>query len=144
MKKLILFLAFTVMATASFVSCSKDDDDTNDLIVGTWKINQTVEDYETPEDYECDKKSSVTFNSNGKFLTESWEVNDDKKCVKEEVHGSWENTGKDIYKIILFDKEGKKESEKKAKITFSNNNKTMTINSINSDEDYDGEVYTRQ
>lgn len=85
MKKSLLAL----LAIASFVACSRDDDNSTSTIVGVWKEEKVVTfsgkdnsilDIEVPDD--CGKKGSVEFTKDGKYISKSF-LEDRGVCIED-------------------------------------------------------------
>ena len=124
MKKLLILS----IAVFTLFSCSSNDDDNLDLIVGTWTY--TAIDGEVLDD--CDKKSQVTFNENNSYSTKSYYTENGDCVLESTINGTWENNNNNTYSFS-FDGD-----TNTAKVTFSNNDNTLTLG-----ENEDREVYTR-
>ncbi|MDD3004027.1 hypothetical protein [Flavobacterium sp.] len=131
MKKSIYLLAFVLLSAVHF-SCSSDSDGgssggSSDAIVGNWKNTAIL--YggitEPLENEPCDDLF-IKFNSNGKgkYTQKNCEESSDI------INFSWEKSSGNYY--YLTDETGE---EGEIKITFSNNNKTMQMYSLGSEED---------
>ncbi len=125
MKKIFLSL---VLCFALF-SCSSNDDDNLDLIVGTWNLfslNGT-----TASD--CEKQSFVTFFANNTATGENYNTDVNNNCVRIGVDETvqWVNSGNNTYTI------GSNSNPLIWNVVFSDNNNTLTITN-------QGVVYKRQ
>jgi len=108
MKKLFLFLSLFLVAL-SFNTCTNDDDDIPDEIVGKWRLSQIfVKIGPESEDYmpsECEKKTTIEFFENGTYKESDFEFNDDTyTCAAlAPVNGTWKNLGSSKYDISGID-----------------------------------------
>jgi len=97
--KRILVLA--IAAGFVFSSCKKDDDDQN-LIVGTWKVNKFVYKYgsgssETEIPDACEAKSTVAFKEDGSVTSNDYYTSSGN-CVSDNDNGtySYNESGKTL------------------------------------------------
>ncbi|MFD2566153.1 lipocalin family protein [Pseudotenacibaculum haliotis] len=125
MKKIFLSLVLCL----SLFSCSSNDDDNPDLIVGTWNLfslNGT-----TASD--CEKRSFVTFLANNTAAGENYNTDVNNNCVRIGVDETvqWVNSGNNTYTI------GSNSNPLIWNVVFSDNNNTFTITN-------QGVVYKRQ
>ncbi|MBE0422572.1 MAG: hypothetical protein IBX66_01410 [Lutibacter sp.] len=108
MKKLFLFLSLFLVAL-SFNTCTNDDDDIPDEILGKWRLSQIfVKIGPESEDYmpsECEKKTTLEFFENGTYKESDFEFNDDTyTCAAlAPVNGTWKNLGNAKYDISGID-----------------------------------------
>jgi hypothetical protein len=108
MKKLNLLLGILIGLT--ILSCSSDDDDLKDTIIGTWKPLRFVEVYTNAGEtvYEhtiCYQQSRMTFSSKGKVNSITFEENNNGECQIDDsddyTSGTWEKTSNNQYLIKL-------------------------------------------
>ncbi len=136
MKKLFLFLSLFLVAL-SFNTCTNDDDDIPDEIVGKWRLSQIfVKIGPESENYmptECEKKTTIEFFENGTYKENDFEFNDDTNtCLAlQPINGTWENLGNAKYDISGidfsdFDIPGAT-ADMETKITFGSNKMLMEI-----------------
>lgn len=81
---LIFFLSFSI------TSCKSDDNSSGqDLLIGTWKINQElVNDIE--QDLGCDANSTFEFRSNFTFIVNGYDEDGSSGCILDEtIEGTW-------------------------------------------------------
>lgn len=125
MKKIFLSLALTL----ALFSCSSNNDDDTDIIVGTWNLfslnGTTVSD--------CEKQSYVVFNANNTATGENYNFDTNNNCVKVGVDETvqWVNSGNNTYTI------GSSSNPLIWNVVFSDNNNTLSITN-------QGVVYKRQ
>ncbi len=80
MKKLVLL--FVALFAFVFTSCSKDDENPSDSIVGKWYLYSKTHEGKTElKKYECENKDYIEFTSNGKAI--SCEYESENNCNKE-------------------------------------------------------------
>ncbi len=102
MKKITLLLcAFLFVMT----SCNKDDDNntSQDLFIGTWKLDKYFENDVEQELELCDYEATIVVTPDGAFSETYFEENIDGVCeVQFTFSGTWENIGNGNY-TISFD-----------------------------------------
>ncbi len=94
MKKLFLFLV--VAGTLSMTSCSKDDDDSSNAIVGTWVMESSF----TINDYTSTSRDVWVFNSDE---TGTYTESEDSQQIFESTF-TWAKDG-DSYNVVYDDVE---------------------------------------
>ncbi|TDQ29895.1 lipocalin family protein [Tenacibaculum caenipelagi] len=114
-KNLILTIAMF-----SLFSCSSDDENNTDPIVGTWYLfSENNEEVST-----CGQKNTMTFNENGTYSETYYYTDESDNCVSGGGdEGNWSNKGKENYGLIP----SLENTEGTTKIVFSDNNNTFTI-----------------
>ena len=130
--KNLLYLFLTV-SIISFTSCSKDEEDAVDPIVGTWFLFS----YDGELVDECESQSNVTFREDGTvtsidfYQSEISSIDEDgnitidsSECTSDTYGFSWENNNDGTYTFI--DSEEPDYSEIYT-TSFSDNNQTLTI-----------------
>ena len=124
MKKLLyLFILSTIL-----ISCSSNDDESLDPIIGTWQLQSVLEDG-IELTTECERKTTLTFNENGTTASVSF-FEDGNGCESETETSTWENTGDSMYNA---------DGEDNVLLTFSQNN---TVFSASTSETFNGMTYT--
>ena len=127
MKKLTFF-AVLFMAVG-MVSCSSDDsdNDSQDKIVGTWRLESSTYNGEIFEPDECELMSSMTFHANGNLSEiEYYEDFNTGECVletdEEETSQTWEHLEGSTYRITITYSPEEVDVET-VEIVFSGNNR---------------------
>ena len=136
MKKLL----YLFVAAAILISCeSNEDDPSSDPIIGKWQVTSYLENGQE-QATDCDKKSIVTFNSDGTFSNNSFYTDDSGNCVSDSdsYEANWKNIGNSTYSITDDDEVDEDDLET-VKIEFSENNSVFSITTI---EEYNGTINT--
>ena len=105
MKKLIIALLFV-----TFYTCSSSDDDTSqDLFIGIWKITKDVDvEFNGTENIynytPCEQQSRYTFSADGEVTYIEYDDNQNGDCEErvnsfEHISGSWEKLSENHYKL---------------------------------------------
>lgn len=108
MKKLFLFLSLFLVAM-SFNSCTNDDDDETDQIVGKWRLSEIfVKIGPESENYmptECEKKTTLEFFENGTYQENDFTFDQETNTceTQQPITGTWENLGNTKYDISGID-----------------------------------------
>ncbi len=130
MKKLFLVFSLLSIVSLSLVSCSNDDDDTTDLIIGKWQLIQEFENDEEVTLDECELKNTIEFKTSGSFIVIEYEDDLNIGCEVYQITGTFENLGNSLYKMIFEDDIGSYSST----ITLSIENDNLVM--VDNDEDY--------
>ncbi|MFD1629602.1 lipocalin family protein [Pseudopedobacter beijingensis] len=125
-------LALLIIAS---VSCKKDKgtDLSNDLLVGTWKMTERIEDEASTMD-NCAKSNIFKFNADGTVQSQDW-IDDGtggcKDATPSSINIKWAKTGENKYKYIMSF--GGQSEELAFTTQFSESNNKVII--TESDED---------
>lgn len=118
MKKLILLFSLS-----SLVLCSCSDDESpmsnEDIMVGTWSIDQWFVNGEERTLDECEKRSLSTVKENGTITLKNFYFDETSgTCQADEIETlTWENIGDNVYRVI-FDPNTPEERIFELEITF--------------------------
>lgn len=118
MKKLL----YLFIASAMLLSCESEDETSmnSDPIIGKWQLTSTTENgTETSSD--CERKSTVTFSSDGSFTYFSSYDDGGANCSNESSSGTWKNSGNSNYTLDFSNGDSGD-----TKINFSNSNKVFS------------------
>ena len=125
MKNLLYLFIFSTI----LISCSSDNDLDIDPIIGKWQLQSVLENGEE-ETTECERKTTISFSSNGTTNSESFD-SDGGNCESQSDTSTWKNIGNSTYRIARDDED--------AKLSFSQNN---TVFSASLTETDNGDIYT--
>lgn len=83
--KMFIYLLMPLLA-APFLACDKDDDDPQNELTGTWKLERTETTYRFSDDAQEtvvrdytteDQESTITLTSDGRILVKDWDEDDE-------------------------------------------------------------------
>ena len=125
-----------IIAILCLSSCSSNDDDISNPIIGKWKIKDiTINNSSILNS--CNANSTIEFKPDNTVIVIGF--NDDGSCVSESNTGNWKFKSGNTYSTTVNSDDG---SFTDISIVFSNNNNTFTTR----DSEAQGvvAVYTRQ
>ncbi len=113
-----------VLTIFAFYSCSSDEYSSyKDLLIGKWGIG-TGHSAKSKEDFECYKKSTLTFKSDNTAIWTERHLQSNGDCTYTDDILKWDLKG-NILEI---------NDRKRGKISFTNNNNTLEIISFEDDK----------
>lgn len=97
MKKAILVAALFLSALS--ISCNKDDDTSNDVVLGKWKLEQTFTNDQSENISDCKKRTTMEFHDSGTLIIQPHQMigpEGQEECgVRSTQSGFWKNLGKE-------------------------------------------------
>ncbi len=96
-KTILLYVIFNVLF---FTSCSSDDDNTADPIIGKWTLSERFHNGEVFALDNCFKSDEVIFMENGTLTSTFHKLTGNTCEVSHTVEGTWKNLGNNQYTMV--------------------------------------------